>query len=186
MINIKGDFEMKKIKLLIIGLSLFSAFVFTRTATAQETMIERDALHPSTRITTDVKMVTLENGESYNLKKSLFKDKKHSTLLAFQVKTQEDTTEAVVKTIRYDDGQDFVPPYVGTVGYVSSQFLKNLDPKHRLGFNTINISLTNMSGGTVTYRVAYNSKVVENTSITGDTNDDYLDIMTWNPYFNFE
>lgn len=79
-----------------------------------------------------------------------------------------------------------MPPYVGTVGYVSSQFLKNLDPKHRLGFNTINISLTNMSGGTVTYRVAYNSKVVENTSITGDTNDDYLDIMTWNPYFNFE
>lgn len=70
--NIKGDFEMKKIKLLIIGLSLFSAFVFTRTATAQETTIERDALHPSTRITTDVKMVTLENGESYNLKKSLF------------------------------------------------------------------------------------------------------------------
>lgn len=43
-----------------------------------------------------------------------------------------------------------------------------------------------MSGGTVTYRVAYNSKVVENSSITGNTNDDYLDIMTWNPYFNFE
>lgn len=177
---------MTKFKLLTVGLSLFSTLVFAHTAFAQETPVEANQLRPTPRISTDVKLITLENGESYNLKKTLFKDKNHSTLLAFQVKTQEDTTEAVVKTIRYEDGQDFIPPYVGTVGYVSSQFLKNLDSKHRLGFNKINLCLTNMSGGTVTYRVAYNSKVVENSSITGNTNDDYLDIMTWNPYFNFE
>ena len=90
---------MTKLKLLTVGLSLFSALVFAHTAFAQETPVEANQLRPTPRISTDVKLITLENGESYNLKKTLFKDKNHSTLLAFQVKTQENNIEAVVKTI---------------------------------------------------------------------------------------